>query len=294
MERFTTRSDKMLLTVFYLTVSVVGVLILLPVLHAIHLSFFNARSFVDLGEFVWLDNYVRMLGERQFWYSLGIGVVFAGAAIILQVVLGIGLALLLNRPFRGRALLRGAIVLPYLLPTVVIAITLHWLLDGTVGLFTHLAMDAGLGRPAWFSSTTSALTIVVLASVWTWTPFVTICFLAALQTVPTSLYEAARVDGAGAWTRFWHITIPVLKPVLIVIVLLRSIWMFNKFDVVWLISGGGPMRSTEHLPVLAYRRAFSEFDVGGGAAVATLSFIILSVLIALYFWRFPIAHEERT
>lgn len=293
MTGFTTPTDKIVLTVFLMAAGVVSVLILVPALHAIQLSFYDASSFVSTGEFVGLANYVRVLGQGEFWHALWVGIVFAGSAIILQVLLGIALALLLNRPFRGRSLARGAIVLPYLLPTVVIAVTVHWLLDGTVGLFTHWAMDLGLGRPAWFASPFSALAIVVLASVWTWTPFVTICFLAGLQTVPTSLYEAARVDGAGPWTRFWHVTVPVLKPVLTVIVLLRSIWMFNKFDIIWLLTHGGPLSATEHLPVLAYRRAFTQFDVGGGAAVATLSFLILSALIALYFWKFPI-EEERT
>jgi multiple sugar transport system permease protein len=132
---------------------------------------------------------------------------------------------------------------------------------------------------------------VVLASVWLWTPFVTICVLAGLQTIPPALYEAARVDGAGPMARFVHVTLPQLKPVLTVVVLLRAVWMFNKFDIIWLLTRGGPLGATEHLPILAYRKAFSLFDVGGGAAVATVSFLILMTVVTIYIRLFPL--EER-
>lgn len=115
--------------------------------------------------------------------------------------------------------------------------------------------------------------------------------MAALQTIPKSLYESAKVDGAGMWARFWHVTIPMLLPMLMVIILLRSIWMFNKFDIIWLLTKGGPSSATEHLPILAYRRAFLQYDVGGGAAVATLSFLLLSLLILVYFYHYPL--EEK-
>ncbi|WP_344762318.1 sugar ABC transporter permease [Actimicrobium antarcticum] len=207
-------------------------------------------------------------------------------------MLGIACALLLDQPFFGRPVIRGLAILPYLLPTVVVAVAFQWLLDGSLGLFTIWSEQLGFGRPAWYENSTMAMMIVVVASVWTWTPFVTISFLAALQTIPKSLYEAARVDGAGPWNRFWHVTIPMLIPMLMVIVLLRSIWMFNKFDIIWLMTKGGPLSATEHLPVLAYRRAFLQYDVGGGAAIATLSFAVLSVLILVYFYFYPLDGKD--
>ncbi|MEF7617265.1 sugar ABC transporter permease [Aquincola sp. MAHUQ-54] len=288
MRGFTTPTDRIILAAFVLSVVLVGALIAVPVLHAVQLSFYQAQSFVSERQFVGLANYTRVLADPLFWKAFALGLGFAVVAMGLQLVLGIGFAMLLNRPFPGRALVRGAAVLPYLLPTVVIAVTAHWLLDGAFGLFTLWAQQMGFGRPAWYDHPVSAALLVIIASVWTWTPFVTITFLAGLQTIPSSLYEAARVDGAGAWMRFWHVTLPMLKPVLLVVVLLRSIWMFNKFDIVWLLTKGGPLGATEHLPVLSYRKAFNQFDVGGGAAVATLSFLVLSVMIAIYFWRFPL------
>ena len=292
MKRVRTGSDRLLLGAFGLAVLLTLLLIMVPVADAIWLSFFKAESFVSAKTWVGAANYSRVLSDASFWHAFRVGTVFALLAIVGQVILGIGFALLLNEQFPGRPIVRGITVLPYLLPTVVVTVIFQWLLDGSLGLFTVWAQDVGLGRPAWFENPTSAMTILVAVSVWTWTPFVTVCFLAALQTIPASLYEAARVDGANAWMRFWHVTLPMLAPMLTVTVLLRSIWMFNKFDVVWLLTKGGPLNATEHLPVLAYRRAFSEFDVGGGATVATLSFLVLTVLIVVYFRYFPLDQKE--
>ena len=294
MKNIRTASDRALLIAFVLGVGATLFLILVPVLDAIRLSLHQAESFISPQTWVGLANYQRILSDPSFWHALRVGVFFATVAIAGQVLLGIVFALLLDQPFPGRPLVRGITVLPYLLPTVVVTVIFQWLLDGSLGLFTVWAEQAGLGRPAWFENPNSAMLILIVVSVWTWTPFVTVCFLAALQTVPKSLYEAARVDGAGPWMRFWHITIPMLAPMLTVTVLLRSIWMFNKFDVVWLLTKGGPLSATEHLPVLAYRRAFNQFDVGGGATVATLSFLILTVLIYVYFHYFPLEEKEAT
>jgi multiple sugar transport system permease protein len=292
MQTFRTPSDRAMLFAFVAGVAATLLLILVPVLHAIELSLYQSESFISARTWVGLGNYLRVLSDAVFWHAFVIGLVFAITTIVAQVVLGVLFALLLDQPFPGRPLVRGITVLPYLLPTVVVAVIFQWLLDGGLGLFTIWAQNMGFGRPAWFENPVSAMLILIVVSVWTWTPFVTVCFLAALQTVPRSLYEAARVDGASAWKRFWHITIPMLAPMLTVIVLLRSIWMFNKFDIVWLMTKGGPLSATEHLPVLAYRRAFSQFDVGGGAAIATLSFLVLTVLIAVYFQYFPLEEKE--
>lgn len=291
-KRIRTGSDRALLWAFGLAVLATLALILVPVLDAIRLSLYQAESFVSARAWVGLANYTRILGDESFWRAFGVGLLFALITIAAQVVLGVLFALLLDQQFPGRPLVRGVAVLPYLLPTVVVTVIFQWLLDGGLGLFTVWSEQLGFGRPAWFENPVSAMAILIVVSVWTWTPFVTVCFLAALQTVPRSLYEAARVDGASAWSRFWHITIPMLAPMLTVTVLLRSIWMFNKFDVVWLLTKGGPLSATEHLPVLAYRRAFSQFDVGGGATVATLSFLVLTVLIAVYFRYFPLEQKE--
>jgi len=267
---------------------VVAVVIGIPLLHAMQLSLYKLESFISEPIWVGLDNYARILVDRDFWSAFGNGLVIACSSIALQVVLGIGIALILNQNFIGQSIARGVMILPYLLPTVVACLTIEWLLDGSYGLVKSLLASAGIPMFDWSASRLSATATIVLVSVWIWTPFVVTCVLAGMQSIPRQLYEAAKVDGAGSWHRFWHVTLPGLKPVLTVVVLLRGIWMFNKFDVVWLLTKGGPVNSTETLPVLAYRKAFQSFDVGGGAAVATISFVMLSVVILIYLKLFPL------
>lgn len=287
------RHDWVIWAFFWGGLAITAAFVIVPVANALWLSLHQAGSFIAQPEWVGLDNYLRVLGEAVFWRALGNGLAYAGLSILLQLLLGIAFALVLNVDFPGRRLVRGVAVLPYLLPTVVVALTFQWMIDGSFGLITVLLAELGIGPVPWFERATPAMLSVVIVSVWLWTPFVTVCFLAGLQSIPPQLYEAARVDGAGAWSRFWHVTLPQLKPVLTVVVLLRAIWMFNKFDIIWLLTRGGPLGATEHLPVLAYKRAFSLFDVGGGAAVAALSFFILSALVLLYFRLFPLEEKAR-
>jgi len=224
-----------------------------------------------------------VLAEARFWNALLNGVVYAAASVLLQVLIGLPMALLLNLRFRGQALVRGAALVPYVIPTVVVVFTWKWMLDENVGIVNHALKQLGLGPVTWFSSPAMAMVSTVLVGVWAWTPFVTITFLAGLQTVNEELYEAARVDGASAWQRLRYVTLPVLRPILVIIILLRTIWMFNKFDVIWLLTRGGPLQATEHLPILAYQKAFGLYDVGGGAAVATINFLMLLAVVAIYF-----------
>ena len=278
----------------FLSIGALATLILIvgPALYAISLSFYEQQSLTSDPVWVGLANYARVLASDEFWNALWNGFVYAMAAIVLQVVLGIGFALLLHQPFRGRALLRGLAFLPYLLPTVVAVLTFKWMIDGSLGIVTIVLDTLGLPPIYWFETESAAMMSVILVSVWLWTPFVTTTFLAGLQTVPVQLYEAARVDGAGPIRRFFHVTLPALRPILIVIILLRGVWMFNKFDIIWLTTGGGPLGATEHLPVLAYRQAFTLFNLGSGAAIATLSFLALLVIVTLYFWLFPMDDKQ--
>jgi multiple sugar transport system permease protein len=285
--------DRPLYILFLLGCLLTGLLILYPAYYAVQLSFFDADSFISTPTWVGLENYKLVLADQEFWAALMRGVIFAGTAISLQIILGIGFALVLDSAIPGKAILRGITVLPYLLPTVIVALIFQWMLDDHIGILTVLLENLGVEEAAaWANSPFWSMVLVIFVSVWLWTPFVTVCFLAGLQSVPEEMYEAAKVDGANAWLRFWHITLPQLRSVLIVVLLLRAIWMFNKFDIVWLLTGGGPMQGTEHLPILAYRKAFDAFEVGVGAAISTISFLILSVAILVFFWKFPIDEKR--
>lgn len=283
--------DRDLVLFLLAGLAVVFAVIGVPLVHAIQLSLYKLDSFVGQPQWVGLANFGRVLADPAFWNAFGNGLVIALISILLQVVLGVAIAMVLDRPFRGHNLARGAMILPYLMPTVVACLTFEWLLDGSYGLVKSLLAGTGIAMFDWSGSRWGATATIVMVSVWIWTPFVVTCVLAGLQGIPRQLYEAARVDGAGAWNVFWHVTLAGLRPVLIVVILLRGIWMFNKFDVVWLLTKGGPVQSTETLPVLAYRQAFQAFDVGAGSAVATLSFLALSVVILIYLKLFPM--DER-
>ena len=266
-------------------------IILFPVLYAISLSFYTAQSFVAKFRFVGLANYVHIFAERRYWEDFGHSLFYAATTVSLQLVIGIAIASVLNREFRGRNLLRGVALLPYVLPTVSAAYVWRWLLDPSNGLVAFALTDLGLGVVDWFGTPLTAWTSLIFISVWQWTPFVTITYLAGLQGVPAELYEAARLDGATSWQCFLRITLPALRPVLMVIVLLRGIFMFNKFDMVWLLTAGGPLNATENLPVLAYQQTFNTFDIGGGAATACSIFLILIAVIWLLFRLMPIEEE---
>jgi multiple sugar transport system permease protein len=262
--------------------------IFIPVLYAIQLSFYHAESFIATPKFVGLANYVRIFTDPRYWQAFGHGVLYAAITVCLQVLIGISIALLLHMEFRGRNWLRSAAMTPYILPTVVVVYIWKWVLDVNHGLVNACLSRLGFDVIEWFGTPSMAWMSVIFVSVWHWTPFVTITFLAALQTVSDDLYDAAAVDGATGWQRLLYVTLPVLKPVLVVIIMLRSIFMFNKFDIVWLLTQGGPLTATEHLPILAYQRTFAMFDIGGGAAVATSIFIFLTLLIWVYFKLFPL------
>ncbi len=284
--------ERALYCIFGVATALTALLILYPAYHALELSFQDLDSFISEPVWIGFGNYIDVLNMPEFWNALGRGLIFSGTTITLQVVLGIGFAMLLDTTIPAKPLVRGIAVLPYLLPTIIVALTFQWMLDSTVGVFTQGARLFGYSYIPWGENGGVAMTVVILLSVWIWTPFVTLAFLAGLQAVPGELYEAARVDGASAWQRFWHITLPQLRPVLTVVLLLRAIWMFNKFDIIWLTTRGGPLQATEHLPILAYRKTFELYEVGQGAAVSAISFVILSAFILVYFYFFPLDEKE--
>jgi multiple sugar transport system permease protein len=261
----------------------IAALSLYPVGYGIWLSFYNKHAFFPETNFVGLGNYAAVLADEEFWRSLRLGLVYSLSTIVLQLILGTAAALLLNQSFPGRGLVRAVAIFPYVVPTVVAIIIWKWLLNSQFGLVNYL-LGAEL---SWFGRDLIMVSLVLI-SVWQFFPFVLLAVLARLQTIPPELYEAAKVDGAGAWQRFLHITLPQLGPVLFVVVLLRSIWMFTKFDTPWLmIQGGGAEPYIRTLPVYTFQRTFAYYEAGRGSAMAVLMFLLLVVAAAAYFrlWR---------
>jgi multiple sugar transport system permease protein len=265
-----------------------GGLVVFPVLYNVWLSLFDKHAFMPVQAFVGLRHYRYFASDPEFWTSFYYGSVYAGVTMVLQLGVGVPAALLLNEAFRGRNLLRGFVLFPYMIPTIVAVILWKWLLNDSYGLVNHLLLQAGLVRtPVAWLGPDYIMTALIVTSVWQFFPFVVVTYLARLSTIAPELYEAATVDGASTWRRFLHVTLPQTASVLFVIVLLRSIWMFTKFDTVWLLAGeGGVSRYIRTLPVYAYSRSFTYLQAGMGASLAVIMFAMLLVATAIYFRMF--------
>jgi len=268
----------------------VAALILYPVGYAIWLSLHEKHSFFPAERFVGLRNYADIIHDEEFWDSLWRGSVYAGATTALQLVFGVAAALVLHQSFRGRTAVRALVLFPYMIPTIVAVIVWRWLLNDTYGVVNDLLLRWRLApAPIVWLSVDWIMASLVAMSVWQFAPFVVLSVLARLQTVPPELYEAARVDGASVWARFRHVTLPELRGVLFVVILLRSIWMFTKFDTVWLWGeGAGAGREIRTLPIYAYMRTFTYYQAGFGSALAVVMFAMLMAATAVYFrlfWR---------
>ena len=263
-------------------------LILYPIGYNLWLSLFDKHAFMPVQKFVGLQHYRYFLSDPEFWNAFYYGTVYAAVTMVLQILLGVAAALLLNEAFRGRALLRGVVLFPYVIPTIVAVILWKWLLNDSYGLVNYLLIAVGVVKVpvAWLGKDWIMFSLVV-ASVWQFFPFVVVTYLARLQTIPPELYEAATVDGATLWRRFLHVTLPQTRNVLFVIVLLRSIWMFTKFDTVWLMAGESAVsRYVRTLPVYAYARSFTYLQAGMGAALAVIMFGMLLAATFVYFRMF--------
>lgn len=263
-------------------------LLVYPVLYGVWLSLFKKHSFFPDQRFVGLANYLYLMRDSDFWLSVWYGTVYSVSTIVLQIVIGVIAALIVNESFKGRNFVRGVILFPYVIPTVVAIILWKWLLNNQFGLVNYLLTAVGIiENPISWMGKDHIMTSLILISVWEFFPFVVLSVLARMQTIPPVLYKAAKVDGAGPFRRFIHITLPQLRNVLFVVILLRSIWMFTKFDTVWLLTqGGGAEKYIRTLPVYAYRRTFMYYQAGLGSALGVIMFIILILSTTIYFKLF--------
>jgi multiple sugar transport system permease protein len=263
-------------------------LTLYPVAYSIWLSLLEKHSFFPQQRFVGLENYFYLWKDPEFWSSLWLGTVYSIWTIFFQVILGVAAALILNETFMGRGLVRGIVLFPYMVPTIVAVILWKWLLNDMYGVVNYWTVALRIVKDpiCWLGADHIMLSTIIM-SIWQFFPFVLLSILARLQTIPPELYEAAKVDGASAIRRFVHITMPQIRGILFVVILLRSIWMFTKFDTVWLMGeGAGAGRFIRTLPVYAYMRTMTYYQAGLGAALAVIMFAILVVCTVIYFGLF--------
>jgi multiple sugar transport system permease protein len=255
----------------------------------------NSLTRIDLS-MPWLsgfaggDNYVKMGGDPRFWNSLWLTLTYTASTVVLQVSLGLALALLVLRIPRGQAALRIAAILPIVLAPVVVG--LFWrtlVLSPDVGLVDVVTRALGLGSHNWLGDPQLALISVIAIHTWQWTPFAFLVLLASLSSLPPDVFEAARIDRASAWQRFRYITLPLIRPAVVIVVIMRTMIALSAFAAIFAATGGGPGTATEILNLYAYRTSFSELNLGYGAALAM---VLLAITLVVSFVMFRVRREK--
>ncbi len=234
--------------------------------------------------FIGFEHYKENLTDQRMWKSLWNTTVFTFISVLAELILGLAIALLINKAFLGRGLIRASILIPWAIPTAVAALMWKFLYDGQNGIVAKLFEDVGLiDRMAMLLTTdTGAMFSVIFADVWKTTPYMALLLLAGLQTIPSSLYEAASIDGANKWKQFVTITLPLLKTSLLVALLFRTLDAFRVFDLIYVLTGGGPANSTETISMLAYTLMFTQTNFGEGSAISVVVFICVAIISGIF------------
>ncbi|MBO0902164.1 sugar ABC transporter permease [Jiella sp. MQZ13P-4] len=265
-------------------VVVVLVIVFAPMVEALVTSFYDYVLFrPNAAKFVGFGNFATLFDDPVFWTSLWQTALWIGLTVPLQMGLGLVAALLLNREFAWRGLARALVIIPWALPSVVIALMWRWIYDPNIGILNDLLLRLDIVRASipWLADPDVALYAVIATLTWQGFPFFAVMILAGLQGIPKSQYEAAAIDGASAWRQFRHITLPGIAPILATAGLLRTIWVANSIDVIFVMTGGGPGYSTYTLPLFAFVKARQNLDFGYGSAIAVTFTVILGAIVAV-------------
>lgn len=264
---------------------VVGALLLYPVVTSVFYSFTSRHLIKQKWEFVGFANYIRVLTDSAFYHAFLVSIKWTVFSLIGQVLIGFTAALALNRIKRFQGVLRTVLIIPWAFPSIVIALAWKWILNGVSGFLPNFLVSVGLCEtaPQFFSNAQLVFGTLVFINIWFGAPLIMVNVLSALQTVPKDQYEAAQIDGATSWQSFVHITLPHIRVVVGLLVVLRTIWIFNNFDTIYLITGGGPAKLSETLPIYAYNVGWGLKQLGRSSAVTVLLLIFLLLICALYF-----------
>jgi multiple sugar transport system permease protein len=239
------------------------------------------------GTWVGLKNYRDILGNEVFRQTVTNSFIFTTIAVVLKTVLGVWLAMLLARNLKFKRLIRGAILLPWVIPTALSTLAWWWMFDSLYSVVNWTAIRLGLMSapgPNWLGVTSYAMTAVIAVNVWRGLPFFAVTVLAGLVAIPREYYESAEVDGAGSWSRFWHVTLPLLKPVIAVVTLFSTIFTFADFNIVYVLTRGGPMNTTHLFATLAYQIGLNGGNLGQGAAISLFLFPMLAAVVFIQLW----------
>ena len=276
-------------------IALIILLVLYPVYSAFRLSLFEVNFFFGTEQFTGLSNYLLIVENDKFWPVLINTLIWSVGSLTGQFGLGLVAALAINQRVRGLAIVRTILLMPYVVPVIALALFWRWMLDGSFGIVSFAAQGLGVLPPdqSPLAIPSGAMFSVVVANVWRAFPFVMIVYWAALQNIPKELYDAARVDGANPFQEFRYVTLPGLRNATIVLLVLRGIWTITYFDVIWLITKGGPAGTTEHWPIWIFQEAMGFFRFGFASALGIAMGIVLLVMAVLYFRASRFGEETR-
>jgi len=255
-----------------------------PVYKVFEYSLFQQKMLSTERTFVWFNNFMAIFRTPTFWNSFKNNIIWTIGVVGFQLIVGLLVALLINNKFPGRNIVRSLVLFSYIVPVVVTAIAFKFMLTGDYGILNYFLREIlHLNTPlAWFSNPSTAMFALIVVETWKHFPFMVIVFLAQLQSIDIQMYEAAKIDGATRFHEFRHITIPFLMPVIFMALIFRTIFEFKNFDLIYLITQGGPMNSTRILPIEIYKLTFDELSLGRGSAVAVIMFIMIMIISIIY------------
>ena len=295
MKRRRTLSSKASSWLFILpALTVVILLLLYPVTSSIFYSLTNKNLIKPTYRFLGLDNYIKTLTDPDFWTAFWNHLKWTFFSLLGQLIVGFTGALALNRIKKGSSIYRTILIIPWAIPSIVLAFSWKWILNGVYGFLPNLLIKLGLCSTApEFLTGNLAFATLVFINIWFGSPLIMVNILSALQTVPKDQYEAAQIDGANTFQSFWHITVPHIRTVVGLLVVLRTIWIFNSFDIIYLITGGGPANKTLTVPIYAYNIGWGLKQLGRSSAVTVLLLLFLLIVCAQYFRLLNKWEEEK-
>ncbi|MDF5709198.1 MAG: sugar ABC transporter permease [Nostoc sp. S4] len=255
-----------------------------PIARAFWLSFFTENLGTKLLPiFSGFNNYIRMVGDGRFWQSFGTTIGFTISTVFLELLLGLAIALVLNKQFFGRDVVRTIAILPWALPTALIGLAWAWIFNDQFGVVNDILLQLGLIKAGinWLGDPLLAMIAIIVADVWKTTPFISVLLLAGLQSISADLYEAHMIDGATPWQSFYKVTLPLLTPQILIAVLFRFAQAFGIFDLIAVMTGGGPGGATEVVALYIYSTIMRYLDIGYGATLVICTFILLIVTVAI-------------
>lgn len=266
---------------------ILSLVFIYPIVRAFWLSWFTENLGTQLEPvFSGLTNYQRMLGDGRFWQSIWNTSVFTFFSVTLELLLGLAIALVLNESFFGRGIVRTIAIIPWALPTAVMGLAWAWIFNDQYGVVNDILQRLGLIDTgiSWLGTPTLAMIALIIADVWKTTPFISIILLARLQSISQDLYEAHAIDGATPWQSFYQITLPLLMPQILIALLFRFAQSFGIFDLVQVMTGGGPASATETVSIYIYSTVMRYLDFGYGAALVVVTFLLLILAVAITAW----------